>query len=254
MTRLEVAGALIYVAFLGLMLFGGDLVRGQVHWVIAGYFILMGGLRLVGRLWDAILVRREIVAFRSLDPASREEFLRRLWPSGLRYEYERHVDLEEAHEVAGAAERFPFPEAERRLHQSLFWGAALLGTLPATAVVVWPVLPFAIKAALLIVSAFAGVLTAWLLGRIALLATKLEVTPFNVGLIWPGGRRVSVPFSQPLTFRNYPAKGYVEVASPDRSVRLRVHYARLASARALALIWTHGGFQEPDAQVESSAT
>jgi hypothetical protein len=116
MTGWQIATLVVVALYLGIMFLGGALVPEEDrHWVVFAYLLVLSSLGILRRLSDVILVRREILAFRSLDPVQRQEFLSRLWPRGLRYEYERRVDLEEGPEVDGSVERFPFPEAERRL-------------------------------------------------------------------------------------------------------------------------------------------
>ena len=253
MTGFETAGLVIYLACVGLLLFGGALVRDQWHWVILGYAILTWGVALVRRICDALIVRRELIAFRSLDAASREEFLRRLWPRGLRYEYERRVDLDEQPEVEGNTERFPFPAAERRLHWSLFGAATALAGVPSALVLIAPTLPAVLRVALLLVAVFAMIPATWLAGRLVLVSSRLEVTPFNVSLLWPAGRRVTVPFNQPLLLANHAAKGYFELRTPGGEASLRIHHARIASLRAVQLIYEYAGF-EAGAASEQGAT
>jgi len=236
----RLVAAALYVAVL---LFGGGRVHSQMHWIVLGFILLIAGLRLVEKLWNAILVRREIIAFRSLDAEQREAFLDALWPRGLRSEYTRHVDMDEAHDIDGTTERFAFPKAERRLHWHLFWSAAGLAILLLLAGTIVPGLPAPIRIACVLVAALAALPAAWLTGRLALLSSRLEVTPFNVALIWPAGRRAVISLNQPLVLVNEPTKGFTELRAAEGSGSLHIHHARLASTRAIDLIWDRGGFE-----------
>jgi hypothetical protein len=151
--------------------------------------------------------------------------------------------MDEAHDVEGTTERFPFPEAERRLHWRLFWSTAGLTTLLLLAGTLVPGLPMPIRVACVLVAVLAALPAAWLTGRLALLSSRLEVTPFNVALIWPAGRRVVMSLNQPLVLVNEPTKGFTELRAADGTGSLRIHHARLASTRAINLIWDHGGFE-----------
>lgn len=258
MTRLEQAAIAIWVGYVALMLFGQSLVAGQWHWVIAGYAILMAGLRGIGRTAEALAIRREIEAFRSMDANEREHFLAHLWPSGLRAEYRRRVDLDELQEIDGTTERFRFPKAEQRLHWQLFWAGATLAGLLSVASLALPWLPFPLRAAAAFLAASLIALLAWLTGRLALLSSVLEVSPFGVSLLNPVGNRLTIPFNQPLLLHDVPEKGYVEVMTPAGEIRLRLHRERVASRRAVELVVERGGFvlpgDEPEAEIQDSAT
>jgi hypothetical protein len=244
MTGWQIATLLVVALYLGLMFLGGSLVPEEDrHWLVFGYLLVLSSLGILRRLWDAILVRREILAFRSLSPSQREEFLSKLWPRGLRYEYEPRVDLDEGPEIDGAVERFPFPEAERRLHWWLFLAAMAMAGLPLASLFALPELRFVVQAALIAIAAGAAVPAAWLAGRLVLLSTKLEVTPFGVALLSPLGSRTVVPFGQALTLQNVAHRGYYLLSTPAGELQLRVHHARVASLRALQLIVERGGFE-----------
>lgn len=245
----RLGAAALYIAVL---LLGGERVHSQMHWVVLGFILLIAGLRLVEKLWSAILVRREIIAFRSLDAEQREAFLNALWPRGLRAEYTRHVDMEEAHEVDGMTERFPFPKAERILHWRLFWSTAGLAILLVSAGILVPGLPAPIRIAGVLVAVLAALPAAWLAGRLTLLSSRLEVTPFNVALKWPTGRRVVMSLNQPLLLVTEPVKGFTELRAADGGASLLIHHARLASTRAINLIWDRGGFELQAADEEGA--
>jgi len=255
MIRLERVGFAIWVSYVALMLFGHSLVAGQWHWVILGYAILMVGMRGLARVSETVMLRREIEVFRSMDAAEREHFLAQLWPSGLRAEYKRRVDLDEVQEIDGTTERFRFPKAELRLHWQLFWAG--VGCAGALAIVSMTRLPFPLRVASAILAALIVALAAWLGGRLTLLTSVLEVGPFGVTLKSAIGGRLTVPFNQPLELRDAPERGYVELMTPAGEIRIRLHRARVASRRAVQLVVERGGFvtpgEHPD-EIQQSAT
>lgn len=230
----------IYVAFF-VGTIASHTVMEQWPWFVLGYAIAFHGLLGMRRLWEAFLERRELIGFRSMTPAQQEEFLKKIWPSSLRYEYLRRIDADEQHEVEGNVERFRFPKAERRLHRQLFVmllvilsGLCVVALLPTK-------LPLAIRLTVVVLGAIVVCPVSWLLGRLSLLHTTLEIDPFGVAIHGASVHRGRLAFNQPLFLINHQAKGYFELIAPIQHRSLRIHHARIASLRAHELISKYGG-------------
>jgi len=205
-----------------------------------------------GQLRRFIWERRALVDFRAMSREEQEDYLRSVWPSGLRAEYLRLVDMEETYTVDGRDAFYPFPEAERRLHRRLAIGvfvfiAAMLGI--SFLGHEWPQMIRVVPAALALIAA---VPATWLLGRLSLLETRLQVTPFTVALTGPTLTQ-RVALNQPLRITNLPAKGYFLLEAPLTGQTLRIHHARLGVLHAYRLICDNGQF-EPVPQDNRTAT
>jgi hypothetical protein len=202
-----------------------------------------------GKLRSFIWERRALVDFRSLSREEQQAYLRSVWPSGLRAEYLRLVDMEETYIVDGRDAYYPFPEAERRLHRWLLLAVVLFVILMLSLWFLFPGWPPSIRVVPAALAFIAAVPAAWLLGRLSLLETRLHVSPFAVEITGPAlPRRLSL--NQPLRLTNYPAKGFFALEAPLTGQRLRIHHARIGALHAYRLIWENGQFEpppEPDA-------
>lgn len=130
-----------------------------------------------------ITTRREVVAFRGMSQEQQATFLATLWPSGLRSLYLRMLDPDESYEVDGSTARFPFPRAERRLYGYLALGLGATCLVPLAVAVLITAVPSWARLVLGLLGLGVAVPFAWVLGRLALLETTLEVTPFSVRLL-----------------------------------------------------------------------
>jgi hypothetical protein len=200
-------------------------------------------LALVAVLRRFIDERRALIDFRSLSREEQQQFLQTVWPSVLRSEYLRLVDMEETYTTDGQTVSFPFPQAERRLHRRL---TLLSGTLVVGLLILSTAFrdfPLWIRAVPLVVAAIALWPTAWLVGRLSLLETTFRVTPFHVEMVGPGRPSRRIRYGQPLVILNPAARGFFEIHAIEQGTVLRLHHARLGALYAYNLIKDYAGLE-----------
>lgn len=195
-----------------------------------------------GKLRAFMWERRALIDFRAMSREEQEQYLRSVWPSGLRAEYLRLVDTEETYRVEGRDAYYPFPAAERRLHRHLFVAVLLFVLAMLSLWLLLPAWPTAVRIVPAILATLASLPAAWLLGRLSLLETELHVSPFSVEIMGPTfPKRLSL--NQPLRLTSYPAKGYFALEAPLTGKTLRIHHARIGALHAYHFIYENGQFE-----------
>jgi len=80
------------------------------------------------------------------------------------------------------------------------------------------------------------------------LRTVLEVSPFNLREVHPGGTRGWVTWQQPLLSTHHPRGKRIEVQPLDSPSSIHIHYERLEFWRIISLVLEYGGFQLPNGE------
>jgi hypothetical protein len=217
------------------------LTEEGLHWWLGGIALLHLS-NVVEAMYNRWLLRAEVKAYLSMDPAERSEQLDRLWLSVARNYLRERLEGEAEVEVSGPVERYPFPHMDRHFTSRVFWGIAVLGVAvvaPATGLFAsppwWPYLAIP-TLAVSIVALF--VLRRWERH----LATTLELSPFGLAEVHPNGDRRSIPFNQPLVLQNRPWRRRLELRPATSSEYIAIDYGRVAVLRLVKLLSEYAGF------------
>jgi hypothetical protein len=212
--------------------------------VFASIFGVAGLVALIWALQVALRIRRVINRLRSMAPEERDEVMGRHFSPEIREFYEKRLAAEGSIEFDGVVERFPFSPVERREAVSAFWGATIAAGIMLSAALGLLGTPDAWRGLELFVGAIAVVAMPILTRRLERLSTVIEVTPFAIIEVRPGGQRRWLYWRQPLAIRNRRWLRRVELSPNGARDFIPLHYARVSFDRLLALVLERGGFKQ----------
>ena len=231
------AGYLL-VAIGGSALFGIDATGPYVFGYVAALWIVVGAVR----VWGRLRLRRAIRLLRRLDAAGREAALRGVYPKQVREQVADLLAEEGAPESDGFVERFRFSPTDRRWNRVYYW----LGFFLATALLALGILVLPHRSASAVVAIGSAVIVApclwWLRQRERRFANVLEISRFGLTEVDAGGTVRRVVWGQTLVLRNRTRLQRVELTSVNGDPGIRVPYDLVGFNRALDLIIEYGGF------------
>jgi hypothetical protein len=235
----------IYLGFIiALFATAGPSGVGPNTWL---YLIAVNVLSQLSYLGEAGLRRwqdrQAIRGVLSMDPVARQIFIDHVWLRPVRKKLEDSVTKAGDVQVDGLVERYPFPAGDRRLAARVFW--ALMGVALLIAAATSGLLSFSllVRWSLVSVAALLGVLLWRVKLREAHLATVLEITPYSIAEVSPGGSRRSMHWNQGLRLKNQSRLGRLVLSTTEGREHLKIDYDRIGIDRALRRILEYGGFE-----------
>jgi len=184
---------------------------------ILGYAILNFALRVAERIQNWWLWRTHIRGIRALGPEERHAYLQRIWLSRTRMELTDRVAAEGEVEIDGNVERFPFSRGAHRAMSAAFWISAILsGALQIGLIAFAHQIPRAAGWIMLASAILLAVFAAWARMRAQQMETVLEINPFGIAEVQPGGDRRSIRWNDSLQLRGRPRRRRLELSAEGR--------------------------------------
>lgn len=206
--------------------------------------------------WHGRRARRRRDAFQSIirelraaDRETRARMLHDLEPRALRDAVAQVLGRDGSEESDAGVERFPYPEGLRRFIARkywILWGATTLLLLIGAFSDAW----MSLRLLSLAVAGACGY-GAWKTARReAGLQSVIEVTPFRVSELLPGGDRTTLLFGRYLELRDEPAKQRMLITGGSDDTGIALDYRRMGFDRLVELVLLHGGFHQSAAGEE----
>ncbi len=186
------------------------------------------------RAQSSVLWRRSerdwVSSFRMLGATEREEMIARVWSGGARVRLRNALADDLVSTSENGTEQFPLPNAYRRRIEVAFWAVIAIAAIALAAPLALSMPRWmgwtSLSVGSLLVFASAR------LRRYRIAADSIiEITPYAIAMVSPGGERVAIHWSSGIGLVNRPRARVVDIVDLSSGKRLPVHYARAGFKR-----------------------